>query len=218
MTPVQDAAGSRPETPRSLGAVCLVDDHGEFRQSAAWWLESLGYAVTTYDDPQAFLDAGDPPPDACLLFDVRMPTMSGLELLDAVKARGCERPVIFMTGHADVPLAVEAMKKGAITFLEKPFQEAALEEALGLAFARLRPATTPGQDLYARRVASLTEREREVMALVVAGRVNKIIAYELGISPKTVELHRSRIMTKMEAASLTELVRMAITGTTDGDA
>ena len=94
-----------------------------------------------------------------------------------------------------MPLAVEAMKKGAITFLEKPFQEAALEEALGLAFARLRPATTPGQDLYARRLASLTEREREVMALVVAGRVNKIIAYELGISPKTVELHRSRIMT-----------------------
>ncbi|MGR4862176.1 response regulator transcription factor [Caulobacter sp. LARHSG274] len=218
MTLAQPAASSGPTSGRSLGAVCLVDDHGEFRETAAWWLESLGYTVTAYDDPQAFLDAGDPPAGACLLFDVRMPTMSGLDLLDAVKARGCDLPVIFMTGHGDVPLAVEAMRKGAVTFLEKPFQEAALEEALGQAFARVRPAVTPGQALYARRLAALTGREREVMALVVAGRVNKIIAYELGISPKTVELHRSRIMAKMEAASLTELVRMAITGTTDGDA
>lgn len=218
MNPAHDVDRRTRALGASLGAVCLVDDHGEFRESAAWWLESLGYTVTAYDDPQAFLDAGDPPVGACLLFDVRMPTMSGLELLDAVKARGCDLPVIFMTGHGDVPLAVEAMRKGAITFLEKPFQEAALEEALSLAFARARPAATPGQAAYAGRLATLTEREREVMALVVAGRVNKIIAYELGISPKTVELHRSRIMTKMEAASLTELVRMAITGTTDGDA
>jgi FixJ family two-component response regulator len=218
MTLAQPAASSGQEPGRRLGAVCLVDDHGEFRQTAAWWLESLGYTVTAYDDPQAFLDAGDPPAGACLLFDVRMPTMSGLDLLDAVKARGCDLPVIFMTGHGDVPLAVEAMRKGAVTFLEKPFQEAALEEALGQAFARVQPAATPGQALYARRLATLTGREREVMTLVVAGRVNKIIAYELGISPKTVELHRSRIMTKMEAASLTDLVRMAITGTTDGDA
>ncbi|KSB89777.1 hypothetical protein AS593_01760 [Caulobacter vibrioides] len=204
--------------PSVLGAVCLVDDHGEFRQSAAWWLESLGYAVSTFDGARAFLDAGDPPPDACLLLDVRMPDMSGLELLDALKARGCERPVIFMTGHGDVPLAVEAMQKGAVTFLEKPFQEAALEAALERAFAQARPALTPGQEAYARRVAGLTEREREVMALVVAGKVNKVIAYDLGISPKTVELHRSRIMTKMEATSLTRLVRMAVTGSVDDDA
>ncbi|MDG2528522.1 response regulator transcription factor [Caulobacter endophyticus] len=210
-------SASTPE-PSALGAVCLVDDHGEFRQSAAWWLESLGYAVSTFDGARAFLDAGDPPPDACLLLDVRMPDMSGLELLDALKARGCERPVIFMTGHGDVPLAVEAMQKGAITFLEKPFQEAALEAALERAFAQARPAQTPGQEAYARRLAGLTEREREVMALVVAGKVNKVIAYDLGISPKTVELHRSRIMTKMEATSLTRLVRMAVTGTVDDDA
>ncbi|PLR27307.1 DNA-binding response regulator [Caulobacter zeae] len=204
--------------PSALGAVCLVDDHGEFRQSAAWWLESLGYAVSTFDGARAFLDAGDPPPDACLLLDVRMPDMSGLELLDALKARGCERPVIFMTGHGDVPLAVEAMQKGAITFLEKPFQEAALEAALERAFAQARPVQTPGQESYARRLSGLTEREREVMALVVAGKVNKVIAYDLGISPKTVELHRSRIMTKMEATSLTRLVRMAVTATVDDDA
>lgn len=209
---------SSSAAPPPLGTVCLVDDHGEFRQSAAWWLESLGYAVSTYDGPQAFLDAGDPPADACLLLDVRMPQMSGLELLDAVKARGLDRPVIFMTGHGDVPLAVEAMQKGAVTFLEKPFQEAALEAALEQAFASARPAVSPGQEAYARRVAGLTEREREVMALVVAGKVNKVIAYELGISPKTVELHRSRIMTKMEAVSLTKLVRMAVTGSVDEDA
>ncbi|PVM89188.1 DNA-binding response regulator [Caulobacter radicis] len=204
--------------PSALGAVCLVDDHGEFRQSAAWWLESLGYAVSTFDGARAFLDAGDPPADACLLLDVRMPDMSGLELLDALKARGCERPVIFMTGHGDVPLAVEAMQKGAVTFLEKPFQEAALEAALERAFAQVRPVQTPGQQAYTRRVAGLTEREREVMALVVAGKVNKVIAYDLGISPKTIELHRSRIMTKMEATSLTRLVRMAVTATVDDDA
>lgn len=212
------STSSSPQEAAVLGAVCLVDDHGEFRQSAAWWLESLGYAVSTFDGARAFLDAGDPPADACLLLDVRMPDMSGLELLDALKARGCERPVIFMTGHGDVPLAVEAMQKGAVTFLEKPFQEAALEAALERAFARARPALTPGQDAYARRVAGLTDREREVMDLVVAGKVNKVIAYELGISPKTVELHRSRIMTKMEATSLTRLVRMAVTGSVDDDA
>ncbi|MBI1682735.1 response regulator transcription factor [Caulobacter hibisci] len=209
---------STPSDTAALGAVCLVDDHGEFRQSAAWWLESLGYAVQAFDGARAFLDAGEPPAGACLLLDVRMPDMSGLELLDALKARGCQRPVIFMTGHGDVPLAVEAMQKGAVTFLEKPFQEAALEAALERAFAQVRPALSPGQEAYVRRLAGLTEREREVMALVVAGKVNKVIAYELGISPKTVELHRSRIMTKMEAASLTRLVRMAVTGSVDGDA
>jgi len=200
------------------GRICLVDDHAEFRQSAAWWLESLGYAVSTFDGARAFLDAGDPPPDACLLLDVRMPDMSGLELLDALKARGCERPVIFMTGHGDVPLAVEAMRRGAVTFLEKPFQEKALEEAIALAFRTKNleiedeTTTSPLSLAYQERLSRLTAREREVMDLVVAGSYNKVIAYDLGISPKTVELHRARIMTKMEAPTLTHLVRMAVSG------
>jgi len=200
--------------PASSGAVCLVDDHGEFRESAAWWLESLGYVVSTYDDPRTFLDAGDPPAGSCLVFDVRMPGMSGLELLDALRARGCNRPVIFMSGHGDVPLAVEAMSKGAVTFLEKPFREAALEAALKKAFASL-PQTSPEQDSFQQRVSTLTERERQVMDLVVGGDVNKVIAYKLGISPKTVELHRSRIMTKMGATNVSHLVRMAVAGRVD---
>lgn len=204
-----------PPEPAVTGAVCLVDDHGEFRESAAWWLESLGYAVSTYDDPRTFLEAGDPPADSCLVFDVRMPGMSGLELLDALRERGCDRPVIFMSGHGDVPLAVEAMSKGAVTFLEKPFREAALEAALKKAFASL-PTASPEQDDFQRRLSTLTERERQVMDLVVGGDVNKVIAYKLGISPKTVELHRSRIMTKMGATNVSHLVRMAVAGRVDG--
>ena len=200
------------------GAVCLVDDDDSFRESASWWLESLGYDVTSYDRPSACLDglaAGEP---ACFLLDVRMPEMSGLELLDTLKARGVTRPVIFMTGHGDVPLAVQAMRKGAVTFLEKPFREDALEEALNIALGAGPAAAGDDNPLAAEhqaRVARLTERERQVYDLVVAGDVNKVIAYKLGISPKTVELHRSRVMAKMEASSSTQLVRMAVRGEVD---
>jgi len=214
-------------TPETAGRVCLVDDDEEFRQSAAWWLESLGYEVRTFAGPNACLDELAAEPEAadsaCLLLDVRMPEMSGLQLLDALRDRGLDRPVIFMTGHGDVPLAVQAMRKGAVSFLEKPFQEAALEEALASALeareAAAPAASTPqpvrnaaAMAEYGRRLSSLTPREREVMELVVGGDVNKVVAYKLGISPKTVELHRSRIMAKMQAATLTQLVRMSIHG------
>ena len=211
MTPAQDAA-QRSEAPRSLGAVCLVDDHGEFRQSAAWWLESLGYAVTTYDDPQAFLDAGDPPPDACLLFDVRMPTMSGLELLDAVKARGCERPVIFMTGHADVPLAVQLMKAGVVDFIEKPFDPEQILDCVGRCIASLSSleADRTARDEARSRLATLTTRERQVFDALIDGCSNKEIALRLEISPRTVEIFRAKVMTKMQASNLSTLVRMGM--------
>ena len=207
------------------GRICLVDDHAEFRQSAAWWLESLGYEVECWEEPEAFLDAmADRPSEpACFLLDVRMPGMSGLELMEAARERGLDQPVIFMTGHGDVPLAVEAMRRGAVTFLEKPFQEQALEEAVALAF-RAGPTPSPASadvspqaQAYQERLSRLTAREREVMDLVVSGAFNKVIAYELGISPKTVELHRARIMTKMEAPTLTHLVRMAVSGQVEGD-
>jgi len=210
-----------PETTLPTGRICLVDDHAEFRQSAAWWLESLGYEVECWEEPKAFLDAmaERPAEPACFLLDVRMPEMSGLELMDAARERGLTQPVVFMTGHGDVPLAVEAMRRGAVTFLEKPFQEQALEDAIALAFrsgptvaAEVYPSATPGALAYQERLGRLTAREREVMDLVVAGAFNKVIAYELGISPKTVELHRARIMTKMEAPTLTHLVRMAVSG------
>jgi len=195
------------------GRICLVDDHAEFRQSAAWWLESLGYDVECWEEPAAFLEAMTerPAEPACFLLDVRMPGMSGLELMEAARERGLDQPVIFMTGHGDVP-----MRRGAVTFLEKPFQEKALEEAIALAF-RTTPSETEAETTasplslaYQERLARLTAREREVMDLVVAGSYNKVIAYDLGISPKTVELHRARIMTKMEAPTLTHLVRMAV--------
>ena len=221
----------------SLGRVCLVDDNPEFRESAAWWLEGLGYEVTPFDSPTACLRALDVDAElgrrACLLLDVRMPEMSGLQLLDALRERGVSRPVIFMTGHGDVPLAVEAMRKGALTFLEKPFREEALEEALRQAFDSKAPATqavsappapepgalvdqAPADPEYEARLAHLTPREVQVMELVVEGHPNKVIAYRLDISPKTVELHRSRVMAKMKARSLTQLVRMAISRRADG--
>ena len=211
--------------------ICLVDDNAEFRESAAWWLEGLGYDVTSFEDPGACLTALETDQDlragACLLFDVRLPEMSGLQLLDALRARGVDRPVIFMTGHGDVPLAVEAMRRGAVTFLEKPFQEAALEDALRQAFsaeeARFRAkageGSEPGSPVdpeYERRLASLTPREREVMELVVLGHPNKVVAYRLNVSPKTIELHRSRVVAKMQAASLAQLVRMVVSRSVGG--
>lgn len=214
----------------SGGRIWLVDDNAEFRESAGWWLEGLGFEVDAFDGPLACLEALGSATDAepkCLLFDVRMPQMSGLQLLDALRERGVPWPVIFMTGHGDVPLAVEAMRKGALTFLEKPFQEAALEDALAHAFAVARaggvavaapseaaaPLIAPAEDpALAGRMALLTPREREVMDLVVEGHPNKVVAFQLGISPKTVELHRARMMAKMEARSLTHLVRMFLSG------
>lgn len=217
--------------------VWLVDDNDEFRTSAGWWLEGLGYEVEDFDGPAACLaalpDDPDAAPSTCLLFDVRMPEMSGLQLLDALRERGVRWPVVFMTGHGDVPLAVEAMRKGALTFLEKPFQEAAVEEALDQAFApgvarrpespviAAAPAAAPPGDTAPEpalrmRLDALTPREREVMDLVVEGHPNKVVAFKLGISPKTVELHRSRVMSKMQAVSLTKLVRMILSGRTDG--
>lgn len=216
-------------TPR----IYLVDDNPEFRESAAWWLEGLGYEVSAFEGPSeclAALDAdGQPVRPACFLFDVRMPQMSGLQLLDAVRQRGMDRPVIFMTGHGDVPLAVEAMRKGALTFLEKPFQEDALEDALRRAFTAPDPERSGAGDApavpaaaeaddpeYRRRLALLTPREREVMELVVLGHPNKVVAYRLGVSPKTIELHRSRVMAKMGAVSFTQLVRMAMSRSVEG--
>lgn len=222
------------------GRICLVDDNAEFRESAGWWLEGLGFEVDAFDGPLACLDAlvaEEAAEPRCLLFDVRMPEMSGLQLLDALRERGVRWPVIFMTGHGDVPLAVEAMRRGALTFLEKPFQEAALEDALAQAFAVARagpaaPATAPAQlgaaipaiavdeadPAYAAHLALLTPREREVMDLVVEGHPNKVVAFRLSISPKTVELHRGRVMSKMGARSLTHLVRMSLSRSAHADA
>ena len=196
--------------------IVIVDDNAEFRRSAQWWLTSAGYEVVDYGDPQAALDAlpaAAPAGPACLLLDVRMPGMSGLDLHDALRAKGVAMPVVYMTGHGDVPLAVQAMQKGAISFLEKPFADDALEAALQRAFEAPRapaPDDDPARAEWQRRLARLTPRERELLGWVVEDKLNKTIADLMGISIKTVELHRKRVMEKLGATSATHLMKMVV--------
>jgi two-component system, LuxR family, response regulator FixJ len=256
----------------SQRTIYLVDDNAEFRATAQWWLSGAGYDVRDFGDPAQALEllqrVANETPDAlrhsCLLLDVRMPGMSGLDLHDRLAEAGLTRqidddrhiqqpglPVVYMTGHGDVPLAVQAMQKGAVTFLEKPFADDALEAALQRAFAlceadwaraqaaallagrepeRLDPganerwgdsrppsdglATSEADDQarqeYLRRLESLSPRQREVFEGVVAGKLSKVIAYETGLSPKTVEFHRKQMMLKFHARTALELIRMAV--------
>ena len=192
--------------------VHVIDDDPAMRDSLAFLFDSAGLAVKTYDSAIAFLDRADALEPGCILTDVRMPQMSGLELIDRLKALSVGLPVIVMTGHADVPLAIQAMKAGVIDFIEKPFDDEAL---LGAVRAGLAEAEQLGQrdgELKAARgkIASLSGREAEVLEGLVAGKPNKIIAYDLGISPRTVEIYRANLMSKMGAKSLSELVRMAL--------
>lgn len=190
--------------------VHLIDDDDGVRQSVAFLLISAGFAVRTYDSAISFLASLGAVQPGCVVTDIRMPGMSGLELQRELGKRRIGRPVILMTGHADVPLAVEAMKAGAIDFIEKPFDDEVLIEAIKAAFAHY--AQQEGQRDEAAAIAAklqaLTPREREVLDGLVAGLPNKTIAYDLGISARTVEVHRANLMTKMGARNLSELVRM----------
>jgi two-component system response regulator FixJ len=189
--------------------VHIVDDDEAVRQSLAFLLSSAGHAVRLYDSATAFLaDAGAK--GGCLITDIRMPGMTGLELLQALKAKACGLPAIVITGHGDIPLAVEAMKAGAVDFIEKPFDETAILNAVKGALQRGEIGQGGDQETIAARVASLSERERQVLEGLIAGHPNKTIAYDLGISPRTVEVYRANLMAKMEAGSLSELIRMAI--------
>ena len=189
--------------------VHIVDDDEAVRQSLAFLLSSAGLAVRVYDSATAFLADLSGVKGGCLVTDIRMPDMTGLELLHQLRARACGLPAIVITGHGDVPLAVEAMKAGAIDFIEKPFDEEAILTAVRDALER---GAGEGGDAaaIAERLASLSERERQVLQGLIAGHPNKTIAYDLGISPRTVEVYRANLMTKMEARSLSELIRMAI--------
>ena len=193
--------------------VHLVDDNEAFRRSTAWLLEAADFAVRDYPDAQAFLLAldraqGEPAP-GCIVSDVRMPGMSGIELHEELHRRGCPLPLVFITAHGDVPLAVQAMRKGAVDFIEKPFDEQTLVHAVNAALSRA--AAAPARNAEgARRMAQLTPRERQVMDLVVAGKLNKMVADELGISIKTVELHRANMMTKLGVRNLPDLVRLTL--------
>ena len=185
--------------------VHVVDDDEALRDSLRWLLESAGHSVATYATAEGFLATYDPEQSGCLVLDIRMPGMSGLELQDELKRRSHTIPIIFITGHGDVPMAVSAVKKGAIEFIEKPFNDQAflilVDNALALD-AELRRA--------AARLLTLTQREREVMERVVAGKRNKDIATELSVNIKTVEAHRARLMQKMGVDSRAELVKSKI--------
>jgi len=196
--------------------VFVVDDDADIRDSMKLLLEVAGFRVRSFTSARHFL-ADREPKLGCLIADVRMPDMSGLELQVEVSRRHIGLPVIIITGHGDVPLAVQAMKAGAIDFLEKPFDDdlmlASVKRAMEIGSqARSRSADAKlAKDL----LSALTPRERSVLDRLVQGRPNKIVAHELGISPRTVEIHRAHIMTKMEASSLSDLVRLVLAAEPD---
>ena len=192
--------------------VYLVDDNDGFRDSTAWLLDTHGFETLAFASGAAFLEAyaggrhGDTA--ECLVSDIRMPEMSGLQLQDELRRRGIVLPLVFVTAHGDVPLAVEAMRKGASNFLEKPFGEDALLQALRTAVAAARSTATGA--VQGEAIGRLSPRERQVLDLVVASKPNKIIADILGISIKTVELHRANMMSKLGVRSLPELMKVAL--------
>jgi len=190
--------------------VFIVDDDAEVRDAIALLLQSIGLSTQTYASAKEFLDAFDENRPGCLIADVRMPGMSGLELQERLAARPLHPPLILVTGHGDVPMAVRAVRAGAIDFIEKPFHDQALIDAVNRALAvdaEHRGAQRQIADVKI-RFDSLTPREQEVLELVAAGKRNKVIAIELGISQSTVEAHRARIMEKMRASTLSELMQL----------
>lgn len=196
----------------SEAVVHVVDDDLAVRQSLSFLLASDGLPVRLHESASAFLENVEDAVVGCIVTDVRMPGIDGIEFLRLLKARGIAVPVIVMTGHADVPLAVEAMKEGAVDFIEKPFDDELLLSAVRSALQRQeQSARRDAQTTEANaRLQSLSERERQVLDGLVAGKANKVIAYDLGISPRTVEIYRANVMTKMRAGSLSELVRMTL--------
>lgn len=191
--------------------VHVVDDDLSVRRSVAFMLKTSGYEVETHESGQALLKASGDLADGCILLDIRMPGMDGLETQDALRKRGVTLPVIIMTGHGDISLAVRAMKAGAVDFIEKPFDNEVLFAALELAFDRLsaKAATRDRKKDAEVRLQGLTPRERDVLDGLANGLPNKTIAYDLGISPRTVEIHRANLMLKLKVRSLSEALRIA---------
>jgi len=202
-------------TPQAQSTIYIVDDDEAVRDSLRWLLEANGYRVKCYSGGEQFLDAYDPEHVGVLIADVRMPGMSGLELQEALIERQAPLPIVFITGHGDVPMAVSTMKKGAIDFLEKPFNETDLRNIvarmLDQAAERVNQAML--QKTHEAILARLTAREQQVLERIVAGRLNKQIAGDLNISIKTVEAHRANIMEKLEVTTVADLMKIALNQT-----
>jgi len=199
----------RPSEPM----VHLVDDEAPVRDALTFLFQSHGLAVRAYASGPEFLDAADEAPLAgCIVLDVRMEPMSGLQVHDALVARGSGVPVLFLTGHGDIPMAVEAMQNGAFDFLQKPFRDQDLIDRVQRALERDASTRTQlkATDKIREHLETLTPREREVLDLVTAGKPNKVMAADLGVSQRTIEIHRARVMEKMQARSLAQLVRMVL--------
>lgn len=189
----------------------LVDDEEAIRRATGFALKTAGYTVQTYASGVEFLRTAKSAPQGCVILDVRMPAMDGLEVQNAMAERGIHMPVIVLTGHGDVSVAVQAMKAGAVDFLEKPFEKAALLQAVTRAFARIEDAdirAIEASDAHV-RIAALTPRERDVLEGLADGLPNKTIAYDLGCSSRTVEVHRASLMTKLHVRNLSEALRIA---------
>lgn len=199
--------------------VFIVDDDAAVRDSLAAILETQGLAAIGFASAEAFLLGYSPVPVGCAVIDLRMPGMDGLSLLEHLRSKGLMLPAVVVTGHGDVPLAVRAMKAGAIDFIEKPYTNATLLDAVrrGLDSARVGALGQVDQGDVRERLTTLTGRERDVLRQLIIGNPNKIIAYHLGISPRTVEIHRANVMKKMDAESLSHLVRMALAAGVSGE-
>ena len=192
--------------------VFIVDDDQEVRDAIKLLMDSVGLAAETFESAQDYLDRFDPQLPGCLVLDIRMKGMSGLDLQDRLAGEAVHPPIIIITGHGDVPMAVRAVKAGAVDFIEKPFNDQLLLDAVHRAIeqdAERRGRASRLADIQA-RLEKLTPREREILDMVVAGKRNKVIAIDLGISQSTVEAHRAKVMEKMEAASLSDLMRMML--------
>jgi two-component system response regulator TtrR len=209
----ESPAEPRKEPARLASLVYVVDDDEAVRDSLRWLLEANHYQVSCFARAEEFLASYEPTRTACLILDVRMPGMSGLELQEQLVARGVNLPILFITGHGDVPMAVATMKKGAVDFIEKPFNEADLRASVErmLAAAENEAETRRREREREGLLSRLTARERQVLECIVAGRLNKQIADDLGISIKTVEAHRANIMDKLNAGTVADLLRLALT-------
>lgn len=217
---LQDSGGNQPtigpvtqpQPAPPVPQVFVVDDDGAIREWLEVLLKAAGHSVVSFASAPAFLEAYRQDQPGCLVLDIRMPEMSGLELQARLKERDALLPVIFITSHGDVPMAVEAMRSGAVDFLLKPFQDTDLLDRVSQALAMDAANQAERSELAAirERIACLTPRELEVMHLVVQGRANKVIATDLNLSQRTVEIHRARVMDKMGATSLAHLVRMVL--------